>query len=43
MEKDEYTNPPQDTQAPCEMFCFSALADTVEGTIYTELTGRFPV
>ena len=43
LKKDEDTNPPQDTQAPCEMFCFAALADAVEGTIYTYLTGRFPV
>ncbi len=26
-----------------EMFCFAALADANEGTVYIDLTGRFPV
>ena len=25
------------------MFCYATLADTVAGTIYTDLPGRFPV
>ena len=38
-------NPPQlicNTMAP-NIFCYAALADTVTGTIYTDLPGRFPV
>ena len=38
-------NPPQlicNTMAP-NVFCYAALADTVTGTIYTDLPGRFPV
>ena len=25
-----------------EMFCFAVLADKVEGTVYSDLTGKFP-
>ena len=38
-------NPPQlicNTMAP-NVFCYAALADTITGTIYTDLPGRFPV
>ena len=38
-------NPPQlicNTMAP-NVFCYTALADTVTGTIYTDLLGRLPV
>ena len=38
-------NPPQlicNTMSP-NVFCYAALADTVTGTIYTDLPGRFPV
>ena len=35
--------PPHDGTVDCEMFCFAALADVNEGTIYTDLTGKFPV
>ena len=36
-------HPPQEINAVCELYCFSALADTIEGTIYSDLTGKFPV
>ena len=36
-------NLPHDPAAKCEVFCFAALADQTTGTIYTDLTGRFPV
>ena len=36
-------NPPHDLAAKCEVYCFAALADQTTGTIYTDLTGRFPV
>jgi hypothetical protein len=26
-----------------DVFCFAALADTITGTMYTDLTGAFPV
>ena len=38
-------NPPQlicNTMTQ-NVFCYAALADTVTGTIYTDLPGRFPV
>ena len=38
-------NPPQlicNTMSP-NVVCYAALADTVAGTIYTDLPGRFPV
>ena len=38
-------NPPQQicTAIDNEMFCFAALADANEDTIYSDLAGRFPV
>ena len=36
-------NPPQQMCAALDMFCFAALADTIKGTMYTDLTGKFPV
>ena len=36
-------HPPQNTTAPCELFCFAALADTMAKTLYTDITGCFPV
>ena len=35
--------PPQETNAACEIFCFTALANSIEGTVYTDLTGKLPV
>lgn len=35
--------PPHDTSAECEIFCFAALVDANNGTIYTDFTGKFPV
>jgi hypothetical protein len=26
-----------------DVFCFAALADTITGTMYTDITGAFPV
>ena len=40
---EEDLHPPQEVNAACELFCFTTLADTNTGTIYTDLTGRFPV
>ena len=42
----EDMNPPAEqvcTAIDDEMFCFAVLADTNEGTIYSDLTGQFPV
>jgi hypothetical protein len=38
-------NPPQQicTALDHEMFCFAALADVNDDTIYSDLTGKFPV
>ena len=36
-------NPPHDPKATCEVYCFSEQADQTTGTIYTDLTGKFPV
>ena len=36
-------NPPQQMCSALDMFCFAALADANEGTMYTDLTGKFPV
>jgi hypothetical protein len=35
--------PPQEICAMQDMFCFSALADAIMGTMYTNITGTFPV
>ena len=38
-------NPPLEANASVEkdLFCFAALSDSITGTIYTDLPGRFPV
>ena len=38
-------NPPQEafTAIDDEMFCFAMLADKNEGTVYSDLAGKFPV
>ena len=41
--QNEDTNPPYEAQAVNEIFCFAALADSTQGTIYTDLPGKFPV
>ncbi len=35
--------PPQEICAMQDMFCFAALADAITGTMYTDITGAFPV
>ena len=42
-DKQDDLHPPQNATAPCELFCFAALADTMSKTLYTDITGRFPV
>jgi hypothetical protein len=34
--------PPQETNTINHIFCWAALADQIDGTTYTDLTGRFP-
>ena len=36
-------NLPQQMCSALDMFCFAVLADANEGTMYTDLTGKFPV
>ena len=36
-------HPIPDPTAPCELFYFATLADTHINTLYTDLTGKFPV
>ena len=36
-------NPHEEPNARCEIFCYAALANEIKGTIYTDLTGRFPI
>ena len=36
-------NPAHEANARCKMFCFAALADGTEGTIYLDLAGKFPI
>jgi hypothetical protein len=35
--------PNENIDAQCEIYCFAVLADTNEKTIYTDLTGKFPI
>jgi hypothetical protein len=35
--------PPQEICAMQDMFCFAALTDTITGTMYSDITGTFPV
>lgn len=34
--------PPQDSNEANHVFCWATLADSIDGTTYTDLTGRFP-
>ena len=36
-------NPPSEQDASYEIFCCAALANNIEVTLYTDLTGRFPI
>ena len=36
-------NPSLQANAACEIYCCAALADTADGTVYSDLTGKFPV
>ena len=36
-------NPTAEANTTCEVYCFVALADTFNGTIYSDLTEKFPV
>ncbi len=35
--------PPHEIYAMLDMFCFAALADAITSTMYTDITGTFPV
>ena len=35
--------PEEDKNADCELFCFAALAEEFNSTIYSDATGKFPV
>ena len=39
----EDNNPPGEKDASCEIFCCADLAITIDGTLYTDLTGRFSI
>ncbi len=39
----DHMSPTQEVFSMWEMFCFTTLADTNTGTMYTDLTGAFPV
>ena len=39
----EDTTPTAEANATCEVYCFAALADSIKGTIYSDLTGKFPI
>ena len=36
-------NPVEDKNAPCKIFCYAALAEEFENTIYSDATGTFLV
>ena len=36
-------NPVEDRTAPCEMFCFTSMAQEFDHTMYSDATGKFPV
>ena len=45
-ENDDYhrdMNPVEERDAPCELFCYAALAEEFDHTIYSDATGKFPV
>ena len=45
-EEEEYKKdmePGENKNAECELFCFAALADELNSTIYSNATGNFPV
>ena len=35
--------PEENKNSECELFCFAALADEFNSTIYSDATGKFPV
>ena len=39
----EDMNPKEDKNAPCDLFCYAALAEEFDNTIYSDATGKFPV
>ena len=36
-------HPIEERDAPCELFCYAALAEEFDNTIYSDATGKFPV
>ena len=40
---DNDMHPPEDKNAPCDLFCYAALADEFDNTIYSDATRKFPV
>ena len=45
-EKEAYDHdmcPNEDKNAPCELFCYAALAEEFDNTIYSDATGKFPI
>jgi hypothetical protein len=41
--KVDHMFPPQEICAVQDMLCFAALANAISGTMYTNITGAFPV
>ncbi len=41
--KVDHMFPPQETCAMQDVYCFAALANAITGTMYTDITGTFPV
>ena len=41
MEHDQH--PKQESNTACEFFCFAALVNTIKGTLYLDLIGKFTV
>ncbi len=39
----DHMSPQQELCAVQDIFCFTALADAITGTMYTDITGAFPV
>ena len=35
--------PVEDRNAPCDLFCYTALAEEFDNTIYLDATGKFPI
>jgi hypothetical protein len=40
---DDHMFPQQEICAMQDVFCFATLANTITGTLYTDITGTFPV